>query len=797
MKIYIDSGSGYVERTDLFLRGRVKFDRAEGEIGHTEAVVDFHDGFTAARGNILKIEKGTEEIYLTVEKMVTNERKNRRVVAKDKLYFIKDKPLPAAVFVNVNLGDILTWVADQGGFADVSITPTGTSNPAIPFYYVEEDTKIGDLIGDIAEAIQGSVFCAVDDVATEGNELRFNPACLKTFNNTSLMSLTADQLGSDEISDLPRQHNQFTLKFKNKKQIPDTLVFRGASYDDTFEVPADGYPEDSEDSYYAEFENPVISITSHSFDGYNCYIDQTTWRSNIDGGTDYGDLLDPFKFKLKFGSDGSSGGTIYDFRIYGNAIKEDQITETLDISGSDYAKIKEYSSELVTSDNDWHKKFIAWVTSKSYEKRSITVVDPEADFTQFISLMYGTGAVMDNRVIDIDGVKMTVASATYDMAKNMWQLEGYKTRTSTTYSGYIEKQQDSNVLDKTQRKLVMAFDVAHPPEGNESATNQLVTFEPEIANYDTEIITIYSGNIPSGQVGHIYISDKSNGSFVLNSFTRAAPQIYDHDPDYFLGEPAESGYDFGNWHSVISYTDDIYVTPENTNPTTEANSTGQTIGDMKLLIRYGGTNYLDSVTFNIASKVSTETVYVVFYWIHQGGLLQRYRYHIAIYDGFTKIFSTERIVGRGYGGLLSLYLAYIEGESCTDNVLEAKYRVKLYQDINLRKSDGISTGLISPRTAFPSTFTINTVTVDDPPYTDTYSIHSSEEWTKAYTRDSSGNILDEKIIAVTGSTMDMIWYRKDPDDGKIYLDYDYNGSRRRVIFNGDSVDNAQMKEKIL
>ncbi len=780
MKIYIDSGSGYVERTDLFLRGRVKFDRAEGEIGHTEAVIDFQDNFTASRGDKVKIEKGTKNIYLTVEKMVTNERKNRRVVAKDKIYFIKDKPLPAAVFVDVNLSDIMNWVKTQGGFDSYTVTPSGTADPKIAFFYVEEDTKIGELLGDIAEAIQGSVFAAVTDVSSEGNSIRFNAACLKTFNNTELMTLTADQLGSDEISDLPRQHNQFTLKFKKKKQIPDTLVFRGASHDDAFEVPADGYPEDSSDSYYAEFENPVISITDHSFDGYNCYIDQTTWRSNIDGGTDYGDLLDPFKFKLKFGSDGTYGGTIYDFRIYGNAIKEDEITETLDISGSDYAKIKEYSSELVTSGNDWHKKFIAWVTSKSYEKRSITVVDPSEDFVGLMTLMYGIGANKDNRVIKIDGEKMTVETATYDMAKDKWQLEGFKTRTSTTYSGYIEKMKSTG-SEGMEKKLIEALDIIHPADGT-SETSQLVLLREPVKNYTVDVTTVYSEVPTTADRVNTFVTDKQEGKFVFNSYYETTPYLYDYG-SFLVTAPSESG-SLVNWGNKVLYP----VDPGDGNPDEASKSSGRLIDYLRLEVKVGNT-VAASFLISVKDVISTNVVKVSFWWNYRT-LWSWYEYKVQVSDNNgNRIFPIPDVGSYSYdvSGYTSPMILYITKIATVGDlgVIDGKYRLRVFQDTNYKRREGIQNSLASPRSIIPVTYAVATVADGTTPAfsTSVYTIGSSEKWTAIEFKDSSGNVIETKHIPleITATEIEFVAYRYTTHDGYTYMDYKTDVGTRKTL----------------
>lgn len=764
--LFIRGAGGFVNYTDQALLGsRVKFDRGEGAIGHTEVIIDFLDTIDVSRGDTLKITtKFGYELFFTVEKINTSDQKRIRVVGKDKIYFQKDKPLPAVVFVDVKLSEIFSWVATNGGFSGYDITPFNASDPDVPFYYIEEGTKLGKVLEEIAEAIQGTIFSAVTHEASEGNRLVFNVACLKPFNNMALMSLTADQLESDEISDLPRQHNQFTLKFKKKTQIPDTLVFRGASLDDTFDVPAAGYPEDSEDSYYAEFANPVISITDHSFDGYNCYIDQATWQSNFEeSGVNYGLLSDPFKFKLRFEADDSYGGTIYDFRMYGNAIKEDEMTETLDVSGTDYAKEKEYQNDLISTNLNWHKYFLTWVTSRTCEERKITVVDPNVNFVTLMTLFYGGFGNQDNRVIDIDGKKMTVENATWSIAKEKWELSGRKTRTSTAYSGYIEVQGANGIFDDTQKRFVDAIEITLPNQSGSIV--QLVSFTPLLKNYTVEIEPVYfktvetdaEGNVVSGTVNY-FVQNQTEGAFEFVAYSEA------EDLSYF----------FDRWIDAVS--EDVYSLFQTVYPN-DPYWVEPTGGEQlkSIIFEVKDNNNLSWGTF-VYNTDPVDGITARYHWsyfgVSEGG--PKYELYVDIYNlSGSKIKTIRKIYDKPITAPnpYHFYMRKVVLAGTSVSPLEGQFRLKIFQDINAKRQQGIQAEASTHRSAVPVSYSV--ITSDSPSLTETYTTGSSERWAKVTGKNDQGEDVSSEIISVpTNSVIDLVCYKKTSWDGYVYFKYE-------------------------
>jgi hypothetical protein len=615
--------------------------------------------------------------------------------------------------------------------------------------------------------------------ASEGNRLIFNVACLKPFNNDALMTLTADQLGSDELSDLPRKHNQFSLKFKKKTQIPDTLVFRGASVDDTFDVPATGYPESEDDSYYAEFEHAVISITDHSFDGMNCYIDQTVWQSNFEeSGVNYGTLKDPYKFKLRFMPYDDFGGTIYDLRLYGNAIKEDETTETLDVSGTDYAKEKEYQNDLVSTDLNWHKFFLAWVTSKSTQERKITVVDPNENFVSLMTLMYGTSVNQDNRVISIDGVKMTVESATWAMTKERWELSGRQTRTSTTFTEYVEKQKANNIFDDMQKKLIVAFDVAHPnADTPDEVTQQIdIPTEKNINNYTVEIDPVYMKGTTN------------TAKYVAFNFQRRQFEF-----EAYAGLPPENVTDIGYTLDDSVLADNVFGSysrlfyPNPADVTVDAEN-GRQLG-----------------SFNVKFYRKSDSAFVGEYYdvldgywpaMYLAFMIKRnlnYGYTYAKVKGYSPgynpsegpyiVIAPEDIY---YASQLYAVLDKVQIEADSFEPLQGTFRFKIFQDINQRKNDGIL-GSAPSRTSIggstPMTFSISTVPDSfNPAFEETeYVVY--ETYTQVEFKNASGVTVKRVIIrnSTESGYIEGVAYRYTTYDDYKYFAYKYQNGTRKTI----------------
>lgn len=792
-----------VDQTDYYLSGRVKFDRPEGAIGHTEIILDFHKAVTVARKDELEITKNGKTMYCIVEKITNTKNTNqKRVVAKDYIYFKKDMPLPAVVFVDVHLSDICAWFVSQGIFDAYSIVPSGYVNPVVPFYFIEEDTKLSEVLKDIAQSIQGRVFTDVTDPVYKGKKIRFQFAALKTYDDTPLMAITEDQWESHEISDLPRQHNAFTLKFKKKSQIQDSLVFRGASYEDTYEVPNGGYPT-GDDQYFAEFENPVIAVTDHSFDSREVVIDQTTWRNNLlvpdPSDANYGTLKDPFKMELKFLCNSSIGGTVYDFRIYGTAIKQDEMTETIDISGTDFKKEKEISSELISTDSDWHRKTIAWLAAKKIEKQTLTVVDPSVNFVDMMAVNAGPLNNIDNTIVDVDGIKVDVNSATWTFEKNTWNLSGYTARDPGTVFSYIEKMKSNDALNKTQRQLISAFEKEHPDPDTPTDIKQLIEIPnaENVSNYVVDVEPVYfksvqtdgSGNLLSGTVNYL-VDQQLTGKFNFTGYSEAEASTL--NANRWLDSVAEDV-----WSSLVTIypNDPSYVNPND----------GTKMKNVVFEIKDINNQHYTDFEFSFEPLLGIKAKYKwTFRGYVEGG--PEYQLWVYLYDlsgnfltSKTQCFEKDS----GTPNPTSFNLKSIKPIGNQISPLEGRFRFKVYQDINSRSRNGIDTTIRVKRSGVPILYSVTTIPDSSTPSfsTSIYSINSAEKYTKISFKNSSGYILKSVHLPVyEGETdIEFIAYRFTTHDDFTYIDYKTNTGIRKTLrcYDPDSVITSFTAQEVI
>lgn len=770
-----------VDQTGYYLSGRVKFDRPEGAIGHTESILDFHKAVTVSRKDELEITKDGKTMYLIVEKITNTKNTNqKRIVAKDYIYFKKDMPLPAVVFVNVHLSDVCAWFVSQEIFDAYSIVPSGYVDPVVPFYFIEEDTKLSEVLKDIAESVQGRVFTDVTDPVYKGKKIRFQFASLKTYTDTPLMAITEDQWEGHEISDLPRQHNAFTLKFKKKTQIQDSLVFRGASYEDTYEVPNGGYPT-GDDQYFAEFENPVIAVTDHSFDSYEVVIEQDTWRSNIlvpdSSNANYGTLKDPFKMKLKFLCNSAIGGTIYDFRIYGTAIKQDDMAETIDISGDDFKKEKEISSDLISTDSDWHKKTIAWLASKKVEKQTLTIVDPSVNFVDMMAVNAGPLNNLDNTIVDVDGIKVDVDSATWTFEKNTWNLSGYTARDPGTVFSYIEKMKSGDVLDTMQKRLVTSFEKKHPNPDAPDDTIQLIELPivEKIENYNVEIEPIYMKG--TSNTAKYIVFNKQRSQFEFEAYAGEPPEFIS-DIGIVLADSVLADHPAFGSFSRIFYPNPADVTID--------------AGNDRL---FGG--------FTVKFYRKSDDGYVGEYSDTLSGSWVAFRCAFALssgdatsaqlaatYPGSNIAYGSPQMINSEVGYNASELYAVMDSmvlQPVNYEPLQGRFRFKIFQDLNQRLSSGILSSIPSQSSSgsSPRTFNVQTVADGSTPAFESTSYTTYETYTKVDFKTSSGATMKTAVIRKNdeSSYIEAVAYRYSTYDNYKYFDYRYeNGSCKTIKF---------------
>ncbi len=775
-----------INETDVsryFLDGRIKFDRPEGAIGHSEAVLDFYKdkAVVVSRGDNLEITTDDRKLYFIVEKITdTKDSSKKRIVAKDAIYFKKDMPLPAVVFVDVPLSEVCQWVADKADFELCDIVPDSADDPHVPFYFVEDDRKLSDVLREIAESVQGRVFSDITDTITKGEKIRFQFASLKTYSSQPLMSLTEDQISTHEISDLPRQYNTFTLKFKEKKQIQDSLVFRGASYEDVFSVKHPGYPEDDNTIYYVEFENPVIKVTDHSFDARDVVIDEATWRSNIrtadTSDANYGTLNDPYKMQMKFLCENSLiGGDIYDFRIYGTAIKQDDMSETIDVSDNDFKRSKEISSAIISTELDWHKSTLAWLASKKAEKHKFTVVDPAISFVDMMNLKAESSLVKDNTIVNIEPFKIDIFSTVWNMGRNKWDFEGYTARSSDTTFDYIEKMKSGDILDKTQKKLITTFERKHPNLDTPENTIQLVEIPTtkKIENYDVEIEPVYMKGTTN--TAKYLAFNRQRGMFEFEAYA-GEPPLAISDIGIRLSDSV-----LANSPSFGEYSRIFYPNPADV--TTNSNN-GRILGGFTAKFYRKSDNgyvgeYSEPLTGYWSNFKCSFTVY------NEGG--ETLINCKCILSGFKAGFGEYRLINDKNYNASELYVVIdtLSLQPVNYEPLQGRFRFKIFQDVNKRLGRGIMMTCPLPSSGSDSIKTINIQTVSNGsiPSFDSEHYELNETYTSICFQTSGLTTLKTVVLRnnSNNSYIEAVAYKFSTYDNYKYFDYKYENDARKTI----------------
>lgn len=769
-----------------FLDGRIKFDRPEGAIGHSEAVLDFYgnEAVTVSRGETVEITTANNTLYFIVEKITeTKDSSKKRIVARDAIYFKKDMPLPAAVFMNDRLSTVCQWLSDQAGFA-VRIVPELYEDPVIPFYFIEEDTKLSEILREIAESVQGRVFSDVTDTETKGGLIRFQFASLKEYSAEPLMHLTADQISAHEISDLPRQYNYFTLKFKRKTQILDSLVFRGASYEDVFYVEKPGYPKSSDTTYYVEFENPVVKVTDHSFDARQVVIDQETWRKNIvaeDGGDlNYGALRDPFKMEMKFLCDDEFGGEIYDFRIYGTAIKQDEMSETIDVSGNDFKRSKEFSSSIISTDSDWHKKTLAWLAAEKAEKHKFTVVDSTISFVDLLNMNLKISD-NDNTIVDIVPFKIDISSATWNIGKNIWDLEGYSARDEDLPSVFVEKMKANDSLNKSQRQLIAAFEKSHPALADEWKQLIEIPNAENLSNYEVEIEPVYFKSVPenvsdnlSNNTVNYFIDQKMRGKFNFVAFSESESGTL--TLNRLIGRVTED-----NWTDLatgVIYPND----PSDVNP-----NNGRKMKSVFFEIKDINNDHYCDFECSFEPLTGIKAKYKWSFILRDLFGNGEYRLWIYLYDlDGNFLLSKMKTFNKHMSASdpISFNLKSLKPVGTVIKPLEGNFRFQVYQDLNSRK-ESFQEGILIPRSVFPVSYSVSIVAETAIPVFNTavYTLSSREKYTKISFKDA---LKREKgifhlPINEEETQIEFVAYRFTTHDNYTYIDYRKDNGPRKTL----------------
>ncbi|MGQ4834684.1 MAG: hypothetical protein ACP6IS_12435 [Candidatus Asgardarchaeia archaeon] len=273
------------------------------------------------------------------------------------------------VYINAAFDTVLKDLIQQGGenVSNIIVESTGLT---IAFLHVTEDDHVSDILNKLVQSVGGSIYY------DENGRLIFK-AGFKSAETTTVV----DTITISDISELQlrgqKKYNLVRVVVKKPVLSEEVLpVYVGATEDRPFKVPAAGYPEDSNDEFWVEFEKPVWKLLPYSWvilesstTSSNLYLDETTFIDNFYD-YDQGILKNPNKIKLKIVNLSGSEQMIYDFKIFGKFVEEEEL-EVLEGPGTDISEAFEVQSNII-SDDTWAQDLAAYLYDK---KQGYTLIE--------------------------------------------------------------------------------------------------------------------------------------------------------------------------------------------------------------------------------------------------------------------------------------------------------------------------------------------------------------------------------------------------------------------------------------
>lgn len=430
-------GYGSTDYVNRLKSGKIFYERPFGSLGSTEATLDFwceteEEAFTTfSKGLKVKITDdavsgdrldGQNLFVGYVDRHNWREdTKTVRVTLKDALYFAKDKPIGPVTFVEQKLSQIISWLADKVDLGLRLLPDTGRIDPSITYAFFD-DTTIGQVLDSIARDLGGKLYLAA---GREPHVLVVEYACLyEDYEAVPVQEITLDDVKDVNIDYPPREANVFEVKCKSKSLIT-TKVFEGASYDNPFNVPVGGIGSDEE--HCIRFDRPVIYVDEIKFDADpNLEFDNAVWESNFADGDVSRNLLNPYEAKIKIDNSTAVEGYVWVFWIKGRAVKEDEVVETQDNSGTSIERRWSITSDLITapsassSGQDWNKRRVAWEAARRNQQFSLKSVN---NFVPFFGPRASISGLADY-IIDVNGAVFAIERLTVDLDSGRWDIHG-------------------------------------------------------------------------------------------------------------------------------------------------------------------------------------------------------------------------------------------------------------------------------------------------------------------------------------------------------------------------------------
>jgi len=352
-----------------------------GNIAPNEATIDLDnsDGFfqianlPSTDDNVIISIDGKRQFTGFVNNVRLNVRsKTVRIQATDFWKKFEKRYCQNTVFLSTPFLIVLQQLIQMGG-EDLVNTELEDPGLTISYWHIDEDMKVRDAIEELVQSVGGQIY--------------YNEYGVLVFKAGFKSPFSTDIVDTIEISSFRDLNNRkktaeaTLVEVKCKlKQLSDEIlpVYIGATSDEPFNVPAAGWPDDPDDEFWVEFEKPVWWLCPYdqiAFDADDgITLDQATYEENFLD-LEQGILKNPKRIKLKINNSSGADGSIYDFRIFGKFVEEE---ESVAVHGTGEPAEKFTLESEIISDMDWAKQLAQWLYEEKQER-----VETEMEVVEF------------------------------------------------------------------------------------------------------------------------------------------------------------------------------------------------------------------------------------------------------------------------------------------------------------------------------------------------------------------------------------------------------------------------------
>ena len=306
----------------------------------------------------------------------------------DFLSFLFSKKIDnTELLTDVSTGEALTYLFESVGLSDDQLNFTGTSFNRIPYFFVEKDQTLGDVVRKLMEAEQGRLYMDEFGVITFQNRQDYSTTPIATFDMSNTLDYSTS--GEDDLINFVEIKSSI-LEEQIEQSIwqssSATLVKAGATA-----------------TVWADLQDPVTSVTSP------IYSDVTIPQSHFISAEDTGntipytsislDSIDVFSksVKMVFENTGSNDAYVTTVDLWGTPIK---VTDTIRVEDFDQGSVDKYEEQRYTLDTTYIQK------RSTAESKASILLDDYAELGSILEIdVIGNMALQigDHVTLDLDG----------------------------------------------------------------------------------------------------------------------------------------------------------------------------------------------------------------------------------------------------------------------------------------------------------------------------------------------------------------------------------------------------------